>query len=99
MEGEIKVAEQYKGQAFLEYAAETAEKVRKVHNILSGGEAIPEDGSMLGDIYYGIVDMIQEYLSIIGVRLANDDELNNMTTEIMFAKRDEINSIIKRYCG
>ena len=99
MKGETKVAEQYKGQTFLEHAVETAEKVRKIHNILSGGEAIPEYGSMLGDIYYGIVDMIQEYLSTIGMRIANEDEFNNMTTEIMFANRDEINGIIKRYCG
>ncbi len=91
--------EQYKGQAFLEYAIETAEKVRKVHNILSGGEAIPECGSLLGDIYYGIADMIQEYLSTIGMRIANDDKFNNMTTEIKFAEKNEISGIIKRYCG
>lgn len=95
----IEMMEKYEGQAFLENAVESAEKVRKVHYMLSGGEAIPEYGSMLGDIYYGIADMIQEYLSQIGMRIADDDAFNNMTTEIMFAKRDEINGIIGRYCG
>lgn len=88
----------YKGQTFLEYANEAAGKIRKAHQILSGGEPIPEDGSLLCDVYYGIADMIQEYLITIGLGIADDDDFNNMTTEIMFAEKEEIESIIKEYC-
>ena len=87
----------YKGQTFLEYANEAAGKIREAHQILGGGEPIPEDGSLLGDAYYVIADMIQEYLATIGLRIADDDDFNNMTTEIMFAQKSEIESIIKKY--
>ena len=56
-----------------------------------------EYGSLLGNVYYLVTDMIQEYLSVMEMRVANDDEFNNMTTEIMFAEKDEIRDIIKKY--
>lgn len=90
--------EQYKGQTYLEYANEAATKIRKTHEVLSGGEAIPECGSLLGDTYYLIADMIQTFLATIGMRVVDDDEFNNMTTEIMFAEKDEIKSILRKYC-
>lgn len=90
--------EQYKGQAFLEYANEAAGKIRKAHQILSGGEPIPEDGSLLCDVYYGIADMIQEYLITIGLGIADDDDFINMAMEITFCEKYEIESIIKEYC-
>lgn len=96
--GGYAVKEQYKGQAFLEYANEAAGKIREAHQILSGGEPIPEDGSLLGDAYYGVADMIQEHLAAIGLRIADDDDFNNMTTLIMSAEKGEIESIIKEYC-
>lgn len=96
--GGFEMKEQYKGQAFLENAVEAAGKIRKAHQILSGGESIPEDGSLLCDVYYSIADMIQEYLITIGLGIADDDDFNNMTTEIMFVEKEEIESIIKEYC-
>lgn len=89
--------EQFKWQFFLEYANEAAENIRKIHRVLGGGEPIPEYGSLLGNVYYLVTDMIQEYLSVMEMRVANDDEFNNMTTEIMFAEKDEIRDIIKKY--
>lgn len=88
--------EQYKGQMFLEYANEVATKIREIFQVMGGGEPIPEYGSLLGDAYYGVFDMIQEHLTAIGMEMA-DDEFNNMVTEIMFAERDEIYNIIKKY--
>lgn len=40
----------YKGQTFLEYANEAAGKIRKAHQILSGGEPIPDEHSLLGKL-------------------------------------------------
>ena len=88
----------YKGKTFLEYANEAAGKIREAHQVMSGGEPIPEWGSLLGDAYYGIADMIQEYLTTIGIKISNDDKFNNMITEIMFAEKNEISSVIEKYC-
>lgn len=88
----------YEGQTFLEYANEAAGKIRKAHQILSGGEPIPDEHSLLGKAYYSIVDMVQEYLAAIGLRIADDDDFINMAMEITFCEKEEIESIIKEYC-
>lgn len=90
------MAEQYKGQMFLGYANGVAEKIREIFQVMGGGETIPEYGSLLGDAYYGVFDMIQEYLVFIGVKIEGD-EFDSLVTEIMFAGRDEIYNIIKKY--
>lgn len=74
--------EQYKGQIYLEHANEIATK-----------------GRLLGDTYclYLVADMIQSYLSAIGMGVVNDEEFNNMTTEIIFAEKQEIYGILKKY--
>lgn len=89
--------EQYKGQAYLEYANDAATKIRKIHELISGGETIPEYGSLLGDTYYLIADMIQSYLVAIGMKAIEDDEFNNMTTMIMFVEKEKIKSVIEEY--
>ena len=92
------MAEQYKGQMFLGYANGVAAKIREIFQVMGGGETILEYGSLLGDAYYGVSDMIQEYLVSIGVKIEGD-EFDNLVTEIMFAGRDEIYNIIKKYWG
>jgi len=84
-------------QMFLEYANEAATKIRKTHEVLSGGEPIPECGSLLGDTYYLIADMIQSYLLTTGMKIIKEDEFNNMTTMIMFVEKDGINNVIEEY--
>jgi hypothetical protein len=96
--GSVMREQTYKGQTFLEYANEAAGKIRKAHQILSGGESIPDEHSLLGKAYYSIVDMVQEYLAAIGLRIADDDDFINMAIEITFCEKDMIESIIKEYC-
>lgn len=93
------MAEQYKGQIFLEYANEAATKIRKVNEVISGNNNIPEYGTLLGDTYYCIADMIQSYLLAIGMKVVEEDEFNNMVVMIMFAKKDEISNIIEECRG
>lgn len=87
----------YKGKTFLEYAYEAAGKIRKINQVISGTE-IPEDGSLLDDIDTGIYIMIQMYLAPLVGKEIGSDELNNMSVEIMSAKKNEIGSIIEKYC-
>ncbi len=83
---------------FLNYANKAADKIRKVHQVVSGGECVPECGSLLGDAYYLIADMIQSYLTTAGMKVMDDDDFNDMTTKIMFAKTDgEMEDIIRKY--
>lgn len=87
----------YKGQAFLEYANEAAGKIRKINQEISGTE-IPEERSLLDDIDTYIYIMIQMYLAPLVGKEIGSDELNDFTTEIMYAEKNEIESIIERYC-
>ena len=92
------MAEQYKGQVYLEHANEAAEKIRKIHQLVSGGDTtIPEEGSLLGATYYHIADMLEIYLAAIGMKVKDPDKSNDMITMLMFAEKDEISGIIEEY--
>lgn len=81
------MAEQYKGQIFLENAVEAATKIRKVNEVISGNNNIPETGTLLGDTYYHIWDMIHSYLLAIGLKVVEEGQFNNMIALIMFAEK------------
>ena len=85
-------------QMYITYAHRVAAKVREVNQILNG-EACPQDEGMLGDIYYGIAELVEACLAPIVGMLTDSDELNNMVTKIMFAEEEQIGSIIEKYCG
>ncbi len=86
-------------RAFLENAVEAATKIRKTNEIISGNNNIPEEGTLLGDTYYCIADMIKSYLLAIGMKVIEEDQFNNMITIIMFAEKEEINDIVIEYRG
>lgn len=88
----------YKGQTFLEYANEAATKIKEIYHIFGGyGDGSPEEGTLLGDVYARIWDMVSLYLvSIMGKDL-HSDEIGDMTVEILSAGKDEIENIIKKY--
>jgi len=93
--------EQYKGQEFLENANEATTKIREIYHIFGGygNTSSPEEGTLLGDAYACISEMISLYLvPITGLEL-HSDELNDITVEIMHADKDEIESFIKKYCN
>ena len=85
-------------QMYITYAHRVAAKVREINQMLNG-EACPQDGGMLGDIYYGIAGLVGACLAPVVGMLEDSDELNNIVTEIMFAEEDQIGSIIDKYCG
>ncbi len=93
------MVEQYIGQIFLENAVEAATKIRKTNEIISGNNNIPENGTLLGDTYYCIADMIESYLLAIGMKVIEEDQFTNMITMIMFAEKDGIRDVIEDYCG
>ncbi len=84
-------------QKYLEYANEAARKVREINKIF-GGTGWPEEGSLLGDVHFAIADMMQIYLTLITGKQLYSDELNDMITEIIYAEKYEIESIVERYC-
>ena len=84
-------------KTYLEYANKASRKVMEI-NKLFGGTGWLEEESLLGDVHFSIADMIQMYLAPIVGKGVGSDELNDFTTEIMYAKKDEIESIIERYC-
>ena len=86
------------GTVFLRYANEAAKGIRKASQLLSGMEC-PENGSLLCGVYYCISDMVQVYLAPVVGKEIHSDELNDITTEILFAEKDETDSIIRKYCG
>ena len=86
-------------QMFLEYANEAATKIREISQLMGGSTAIPQEKSLLGNVYYYIADMIQIYLDTVGMKVMNNDDFNDMTVEIMFAEKNEIDGIIKKYCN
>lgn len=87
----------YEGQTFLEYANEAAGKIREINRIISGTE-LPEDDSLLGELDTCIYIMIQMYLAPVVRKEMGSDEMNNMAVEIMSVGKDEIGSVIKKYC-
>lgn len=93
----VNMMEQYKGQAYLEYASEAAEKIREIHQLVSGRDTIPEYGSLLGDTYYLIADMMEVYLAAVGMKITDTEKFNGMISLLMFAEKNEIYGIIKKY--
>lgn len=90
----------YNGQTFLECANEAMSKIREIYHIFGGYEdQRPEEDTLLGDTYDCISDMISLYLAPMTGKELHSDELNNMTVEIEYADKDEIEGIIKKYCG
>lgn len=86
-------------KTFLKNAVEAATKIRKTNEIISGNNNIPEYGTLLGDTYYCIADMIEAYLLAIGMKVIEEDEFNNMISMILFAEEDGISDVIEGYRG
>ena len=84
--------------AYLEYANGAATKIMEINQIF-GGLGWPEEGSLLGDVFFNIAGMVQIYLAPITGKEINSDELNDITTEIIFAGAEEIADIVRKYCG
>lgn len=87
-------------QKYLEYANEAATKIRDIYHIFGGygDTSSPEEGTLLGDAYACIAEMISLYFAPITGKEMHSDELDDMTVEIMHVDKDEIKSIIKKYC-
>lgn len=92
------MTEQYNGQTYLEYANRAAVKIREISKLVCG-TSMPEEGSLLEEVDYCLYIMIQMYLAPIVEKRIESDELNNMAVELMSAEKDEISSIIKKYCN
>jgi len=88
-------------QIFLENANEAATKIREIYHIFGGygSESSPEEGTLLGDAYACIGEMISLYLASVTGKEMHSDELNNITVEMMYADKAEIESFIKKYCN
>lgn len=92
------MAEQYKGQAFLECANKAVTKIREIYHIFGGYEgSCPEEGTLLGDVYACIGEMISLYLAPITGKELHSDDLNDMTVEIMRADKERISDVIEKY--
>lgn len=86
-------------QMFLEYANEATTKIREIYHIFGGyGESSPEEGTLLGDAYACIWEMISLYLAPITGKELDSDELSDMTVEIMHIDKEGIGDFIKKYC-
>lgn len=92
------MTEKYKGQEFLENANEATKQIRKINRLICG-TGMPEDGCLLGDVEYRIFVMIQIFLAPIVGKEIDDDDLNDMTTRIMSADKEDIGDFIRKYCG
>ncbi len=99
--GGYEVKEQYKGQAFLENANEAASKIREIYHIFGGygKTSSPEEGTLLGDAYARIWDMVSLYLAPITGMELNSDELNDITCKVMSMNKEGIGNFIKKYCN
>ena len=87
-------------QMFFENAVEAATKIREIYHIFGGyGEtSSPEEGTLLGDVYARLGEMISIYLvPITGMELYCDD-LNDITVDLMHLNKEEIEDFIKKYC-
>lgn len=87
--------DRYQVQIYLECANEAATKIRNIKQLLCGGTALPEYGSLLSDIYCSVADMIQIFLTTIGIKREDEDDFNDKITRILFAKKDEVCLILK----
>ncbi len=86
---------------FLNYANEATTKIREIYHIFGGygNTSSPEEGTLLGDVYACIAEMISLYLAPVIGKEMHSDELNDITVEMMYADKDEIESFIKKYCN
>ncbi len=87
-------------KAFLENANEAATKIREIYHIFGGygKTSSPEEGTLLGDVYARIWDMVLLYLVSITGKDLYSDEINDMTRDILSTGKNEIENIIKEYC-
>lgn len=87
-------------QAFFENANEAAGKIREIYHIFGGygKTSSPEEGTLLGDVYARIWDMVSLYLVPITGKDLYSDEINDMTRDILSAGKNAIENIIKEYC-
>lgn len=87
-------------QEFLENANEAATKIREIYHIFGGygNTSSPEEGTLLGDVYARVWDMISLYLASIMGKDPHSDELNDKTHEVMHIDKDGIGDFIKKYC-
>lgn len=90
----------YEGQTFLEYANEAATKIREMYHIFGGygSTSSPEEGTLLGDVYARIWDMVSLYLVSSTGKDLHSDEISDMTCEIMRMDKEGIGDFIKKYC-
>lgn len=84
------------GQAFLENANEAAGKIREIYHIFGGygSTSSPEEGTLLGDVYARVWDMVSLYLASITGKDPHSDELNDMACEIMHMDKEGIGDFI-----
>lgn len=80
---------------YLKLANEAGRKIREINRLISGTEC-PEEGSLLGNVVCSIHSMLQIYLAPIVWKEIDSDELSNMATQIMFARKNEIDNIIEK---
>lgn len=85
-------------KSFFVYANEAASKIREINRLVFGTEDM-EMGGLLGGAYYCIADMVQTHLAPVVGEKVHSDKLNGITSEIMFAEKDEIGGIVKGCCG
>lgn len=91
----------YNEQEFFKNAVEAATKIREIYHMFGGyGEtSSPEEGTLLGDVYACVADMISSYLAPITGKALYCDELNDITCEIMHMNKDDIGKFINKYCN
>lgn len=85
---------------FFENAVEAATKIREIYHIFGGygDTSSPEEGTLLGDVYACVAEMISAYLIPITGKELYCDELNDMTTDLMHVNKEGIGDFIKKYC-
>ena len=85
---------------FLEYANEATTKIREIYHIFGGygDTSSPEEGTLLGDVYACVAEMISVYLVPLTGKELHCDVLNDMTVELMHIDKKGIGDFIKRYC-
>ena len=94
------MTEQYNEQEFLKNAIEAATKIREIYHIFGGygKTSTPEEGTLLGDVYARIWDMISLYLVSITGKDLHSDEINDLTWEVMYMDKKEIGNFVEKYC-
>lgn len=94
------MTEQYNEQEFLKNAVEAATKIREIYHIFGGygKTSTPEEGTLLGDVYACVAEMISIYLAPITGKELNCDELSDITCEAMYINKKEIGNFVEKYC-